>query len=116
MGTESGNLLYGSVDLILLKTLGVDGPRHGLEIAQEIERLSGGVLRIAGNALYPALHRLEEKGLIEGEWQVSEKGRRAKFYALTPNGERRLRRSLREWLRHHDAVRTILTSAEGAGS
>jgi PadR family transcriptional regulator PadR len=113
MSGLTANLLYGSVDLIILKILSHGGPRHGLAVLQEIERISRGGLRLAGNALYPALHRLEEKGLVACEWRVSEKGRRAKFYALTPAGERRLHRSVKEWLRYTDTVRDLLTYAEG---
>ncbi len=108
--------MYGSVDLLILKTLSLNGPRHGLEISEAIERFSGNELKIEGNALYPSLHRLEGKGLIRGEWRISEKGRRAKFYALTPAGKKRLKKGMTEWIRHTDAVRLVFDIAGGDAS
>ena len=105
--------MYGSVDLLILKTLSLNGPRHGLEISEAIADLSQRELKIEGNALYPSLHRLENKGLIRGEWRISEKGRRAKFYVLTPAGEKRLRKGMKEWIRHTDAVRLVFDVAGG---
>jgi transcriptional regulator len=104
-------LMYGSVDLLILKTLSAGQPRHGLSIGEEIRSMSRGRLQIEGNALYPALHRLEEKGLIQGEWRISEKRRRAKFYVITPRGTKQLTRARKEWIRHTDAVRHVLELA-----
>ncbi len=105
--------MYGSVDLLILKTLSLNGPRHGLEISEAIDQFSGNELRIEGNALYPSLHRLEKKGLITGEWRISEKGRRAKFYVVTPAGSKRLMKGMKEWIRHTDAVRLVFETAGG---
>lgn len=106
-------IMYGSVDLLILKTLSFGGPKHGLSISEEILTLSEERLRVEANALYPSLHRLEGKGLIKGEWRISEKGRRAKFYTLTPSGEKRLRKAIKEWINHTDAVRFVLEFAAG---
>ncbi len=110
---ESSSSMYGSVDLLILKTLSLGDAKHGLEIRDEIHHFSARELRIEGNALYPSLHRLEAKGLITGEWQVSEKNRRAKFYTLTAKGRKRLEKVMGEWLRHTEAVRAVLEVAEG---
>ncbi len=109
-------LMYGSVDLLILKTLSLGGSRHGLEISQKIQHLSENRLKIEGNALYPSLHRLERRGLIQGEWRISEKGRRAKFYVLTPAGEKHLQKDVKEWIRHTDAVRLVFDIASGGAS
>jgi transcriptional regulator len=116
MASLNNNIMYGSVDLLILKTLSFGEPRHGLAIAGEIHHISRDRLRVEGNALYPALHRLEEKGWIEGEWRISGKGRRARFYALTASGSKRLRKAMREWIKHTDAVRHVLEYAAGETS
>ena len=113
MAGKNKTHMYGSVDLLILKTLSLNGPRHGLEISEAIERLSQRQLKIEGNALYPSLHRLEVKGHIKGEWRISEKGRRAKFYVLTPAGKKRLMKGMKEWIRHTDAVRLVFDVAGG---
>lgn len=105
------NSIYGTVDLLILKTLNVSGPMHGLEIAEEVHRVSGEELVVDDSALYPSLHRLEKQGLVEGEWKVSERGRRAKFYDLTPDGRQHLEEAVEIWVRHTDAVRKVLRFA-----
>ena len=99
--------LYGTLNLLILKTL-APGPRHGLDVAREIRGVTAGVLRIEEGALYPALHRLERSGLLEAEWGVSEKGRRAKYYTLTPKGHRRLEKERARWVEHTRAVSAVL--------
>ena len=111
MANINSNIMYGSVDLLILKTLTFGGPRHGLAIGEEIRRLSGERLNVEGNALYPSLHRLENKGLVRGEWRISDKRRRAKFYSITPAGRRRLQRAVQEWISHTEAVRAVLEFA-----
>ncbi len=113
MAGSSNNLMYGSVDLLILKTLTFGGPMHGLAIGEEIRKLSRDRLQIEGNALYPSLHRLEGKGLLKGEWRISEKGRRARFYVLTTAGQKCLRKDMKEWISHTDAVRYVLELAAG---
>ena len=108
MASSNNNLMYGSVDLLILKTLTFGGPMHGLAIGEEIQNLSRNQLKIEGNALYPSLHRLEGKGLLKGEWRISEKGRRARFYVLTPAGQKYLKKDMKEWISHTEAVRNVL--------
>ena len=108
--------MYGSVDLLILKTLSLGGPRHGLEIIEEVRLFSKDQLKIEGNALYPSLHRLERKGLVRSEWRISERGRRARFYLLTPAGTKRLQKGMKEWIRHTDAVRLVFDVATGGAS
>src|SRR5437868_899849 len=83
-------LLQGTLDLLILKALSW-GPAHGYAVARWIEAATGDALRIEEGSLYPALHRLEERGHVESEWGLSENNRRAKFYHLTPEGRRELR-------------------------
>jgi len=111
MADINSNIMYGSVDLLILKTLTFGGPRHGLAIGEEIRRLSGERLNVEGNALYPSLHRLENKGLVRGEWRISDKRRRARFYSITPAGRKRLQKAVQEWIRHTEAVRAVLEFA-----
>jgi len=103
-----GGRLYGHLDLLILRVLGRGGPLHGLAIADGIQQASEGELTIEEGALYPALHRLQRAGLIEGEWRVSTKRYRARFYDLTPKGRRELARALAEWTRHTRAVGRVL--------
>src|SRR6476660_9184318 len=84
------DLLQGTLDLLLLKTLSW-GPAHGYAVARWIQQLTGEVLIVGEGSLYPALHRLEERGWIKSEWQLSEHNRRAKFYNLTSKGHQPLR-------------------------
>jgi transcriptional regulator len=101
------------VDLLILKILGDGDPRHGLEILDGIRRNSGGYLTIEDAALYPALHRLQKEGFLKGEWRISEKRRRAKFYELTPAGQRELERAVSAWKRHTGAMCKVLEIAWG---
>ncbi len=100
-------LLQGTLDLLILKTLQT-GPSHGWDIAQRIERLSEEVLRVGQGSLYPALHRLEERGWITAEWGASDNNRRAKFYRLTAAGRRQLAQEAEGWERFVAAVALIL--------
>ena len=104
--------LYGTLSLLVLQTLS-DGPLHGLEISRRIHADAEQALRVDEGALYPALHRLERDGLVEGEWGISEKRRRAKFYRLTEKGEQRLEREVRRWLKHANAVAAVLGVSGG---
>lgn len=113
MARIGSGTLYGTLDLLILKTLD-DEPLHGLGIARRIERISREILRIEEGALYPALHRLERDGLAEAEWGVSEKNRRAKFYRLTPRGRRDLEKEMDRWVDHVRAVSRVLDLAPQA--
>ena len=101
------DLLQGTFDLLVLKTL-QSGPRHGWDISQRINQVSEAVLRIGQGSLYPALHRLEDKGWIDAEWGASENNRRAKFYRLTASGRKRLAEQTEIWQRFAAAVALIL--------
>lgn len=92
-----GSDLYtGSLDLLILKAVSW-GPRHGYAIGQWLRQSTSEVISVQEGALYPALHRLEKRGLLEEEWGVSETGRDAKFYKLTPDGRRHLKQELARW-------------------
>ena len=107
MGQTTTDLLQGTLDLLILKTLSL-GPQHGWGVAQRLEQTSRNLFQINQGSLYPALHRLEEQGWIESEWGVSENNRRAKFYALTGDGRNQLERETASWRQYAEAVRFIL--------
>ena len=97
----------GTLDLMILKALS-GGAQHGFGVARWIHATTEGELDIDDGALYPALHRLEDRGLIAAEWGVSDNNRRAKYYALTSDGRRRLRVEVSEWTRFAEAMRKIV--------
>jgi transcriptional regulator len=104
-------LLRGTLDLFILKTLSW-GPMHGLAILQWIERTTRQRLQIEEGALYPALHRMEDKGWLDAEWGHTDVGRRAKFYRLTPAGRRHLVTTITKWNRYAEAAAMILSAKE----
>lgn len=108
MGNKS-DLLQGTLDLLVLKTLDT-GPMHGWGISLRIQDVSGDVLQVNQGSLYPALHRLEQQGLISAEWGNSENNRQAKFYALTRAGRKQLEHETRNWERLAGAVARILST------
>ena len=101
------DLLQGTLDLLVLRTL-AGGPMHGYSVARLIKERSKSVFLVEEGALYPALHRLERKRLIESEWGLSENNRRAKFYQLTAAGRAQLKSELAEWQRYTRAVAGVL--------
>ncbi len=105
-----GELLQGTLDMLILKTLAL-GPLHGYAVAEYIQQTSEDVLRVDEGALYPALHRLELKGLLAAEWGISDNNRRAKFYRLTPLGRRRLAEESERWKRVAAAIGRIMEPA-----
>ena len=105
----SPELLHGTLDTLVLKTL-AGGRRHGYGIARAIEEATGRVVAIEEGSLYPALYRMEEKGWVDADWGVSELGRRAKFYRLTPKGRRRLTTQTAEWTRFAAAISRVLVT------
>lgn len=107
---KSSELLQGTLDLLILRTLGLT-PLHGVGIADRIEQVTKGVFVIGPGSLFPALHRLEERGWIQGQWGDLESGRRAKFYSLTPEGRKRLAEEKRNWRRVATAVDQVLGEA-----
>lgn len=105
--TERADLLQGTLDLLILKTLAL-GPLHGWGISKRIRQLSSGVLEVGQGSLYPALYRLEDKGWISARWGTSPEGRRAKFYTLTAEGRRQLAAERSQWRRFAGAVEQVL--------
>jgi PadR family transcriptional regulator PadR len=108
--TEVLDLLQGTLDVLILKTLSW-GPRHGYAVARWLHDTSEDVLRVEEGALYPALHRLERRGWIESEWGLSENNRRAKYYQLTPQGRQQLGAKSVSWARYAGAVSKVLAAA-----
>jgi len=107
MTQSSTDLLQGTLDLLVLKTLALE-PIHGWGIAQRIQQVSKDALQIGQGSLYPALHRLEYKGLITAKWGPSENNRRAKFYSLTKSGKKHLEDELENWDRLSTAITLVL--------
>ena len=108
---DTGDLLQGTLGILILKSL-VPGTAHGYAIARWIQQLTGEVLVVGEGSLYPALHRLDERGWIESEWRLSENNRRAKFYRLTTAGRQQLRAESASWDRFVDAVGKVLGANE----
>ncbi|HLG57997.1 MAG TPA: PadR family transcriptional regulator [Vicinamibacterales bacterium] len=104
------DLLPGTLDLLILRTLQT-GTLHGWAISERIQQISQDVLQIYQGSLYPALHRLEHKGWIDAEWSISELGRRAKYYKLTPAGRRQLAVEAGEWERMSAAIARVMKLA-----
>ncbi|MGO8678132.1 MAG: PadR family transcriptional regulator [Limisphaerales bacterium] len=110
VATTRAELLQGTLDLLILKTL-TAGPMHGYAVAQRIQQRSDDMLVVEEGSLYPALYRMEEKGWIAGEWGKSENNRRAKFYSLTQAGRRQLEEETAIWDRVHRAIALVLQTA-----
>lgn len=104
------DLVQGTLDLLIMKTLALQ-PMHGWGIAQRIRQVSEDVLQVNQGALYPALHRLEQQGWIQSKWGESENNRRAKFYALTRDGAKYLRRQEAQWNRLSGAIDLVLEAS-----
>jgi transcriptional regulator len=104
------DLLQGTLDLLVLRTLRTE-PLHGWAISERIQQISEDVLRVNQGSLYPALHRLEHKGLIKADWGISELGRRARFYKLTAAGRKQLDRESDDWSRFIAAMGRVLEQA-----
>jgi PadR family transcriptional regulator, regulatory protein PadR len=107
MAQDSSDVLRGTLDLLILKTLTLE-PMHGWGIGARIQQVSRGVLDVNQGSLYPALQRLEQKGWIESEWRTSENNRRAKYYKLTASGRRAVGAETTNWRRYVNAVDLIL--------
>ena len=108
--TESGELIQGTLEMLVLKAL-ARGPVHGYGVAEWIQQTSQQVLKVEEGALYPALHRLELRGLLKAEWGASENNRRAKFYRLTAAGRKQLETELATWDRLSAAIALVLGRA-----
>ncbi len=110
MSKGSPSLPYGTLDLLVLRTL-TRGAGHGYGILLQIHEASGNLLRVEEGSLYPALHRLETNGLLQSEWMTSENNRRAKYYSLTAKGRRQLAEEERNWERVSEGVSRVLRFA-----
>ena len=110
MPTPKSDLPQGTLDLLILKAVAID-PLHGYAIAQRLEQVSRGVVQVPEGSLYPALHRLENRGLLAADWKRTETGREAKFYRLTGAGHKQLEVETSNWERLSAAVRQILETA-----
>ena len=107
MMSKASDLLQGTLDLLILRTLELC-PLHGVGIADRIEQVTHGVFIVGPGSLFPALHRLAERGWVEGQWGQLENGRRAKFYALAPSGRAQLAKEKRHWQKVQTAVNQVL--------
>src|SRR5438067_9652979 len=107
---DTADLMQGTLDLLILKSL-ARGPMHGYGVAEWIHESSQDVLRVEEGALYPALHRLELRGLLSAEWGTSENNRRAKYYALTAAGRKKLAEEAEYWRRMAGAIASVMQMA-----
>lgn len=112
MATPKSDLPQGTLDLLILKAVAID-PLHGYAIAQRLDQVSRGVVQVPEGSLYPALHRLENRGLLAADWKKTDTGREAKFYRLTRKGRVQLEADAASWQRLIEAVGLILAMAEG---
>ncbi len=111
MSKDKKEFLKGTLDMLILKIVAL-GPIHGYAISQRIQQISKDFFQVHQGSLYPALHRLEDRGWLEPEWKESETGREAKFYKLTRKGKKQLENEVESWERMSDAVKTILGAVE----
>ena len=113
MARLKAEVLQGTLDLMVLKTLDTLGPMHGYGIARRIEQISDNLLEMNQGTLYPALLRLEQKGWVNSDWGMSENNRRARFYSLTKAGRRQLALEAENWERMAGIIARLLEGAEG---
>jgi transcriptional regulator len=106
------DLPQGTLDLLILKAVAVE-PIHGYAVAQRLEQVSRGVVQVPEGSLYPALHRLENRGFLAADWKKTESGREAKFYTLTRKGRKQLEAEAANWRRLIEAIGLILGMADG---
>jgi PadR family transcriptional regulator PadR len=111
MEQQKTEVLKGTLDMLVLKIVAL-GPVHGYAISQRIQQISKDFLQIPEGSLYPALHRLEDRGWLQAKWQPTETGRDAKFYSLTRAGRKQLSAEKESWQRFSEAVAMIMETAE----
>ena len=111
MPSRKTDLLQGTLDLLILQIVAL-GPLHGYAIAQRLQQVSRDALQVQQGSLYPALHRLEERGWLKAEWRGTDTGREAKFYQLTSAGRKQLERERSDWQRLANAVALVLKTAD----
>ncbi len=109
--SRPSDLVQGTLDLLLLKIIAL-GPLHGWAIAQRLKQVSGDVLQVSEGSLYPALHKLEQEGWLTATWQVSDTGRRAKYYTLSRAGRQALDRETADWVRLSGAISRVVKLKE----
>jgi PadR family transcriptional regulator, regulatory protein PadR len=107
MAKRPTEIMKGTLDLLVLKTLALE-PRHGVGIADRIEQTTRGTFQVSPGSLFPVLHRLEQDGFIAGEWSVTPEGRRARYYRMTPAGQRQLTAEKKHWARVALAIGQVL--------
>lgn len=105
------DVLQGTLALLVLRTLAAQGPMHGYAITAHIQRVSADLLRVEEGSLYPALHRMEQDGWLRSEWGTTEKNRQARFYSITPAGEKQLAQEQESWIRLTTGVGRVLGCA-----
>jgi PadR family transcriptional regulator PadR len=110
---DKSDLPQGTLDLLILQVVAA-GAIHGYAIAQRLQLISRDVVQVPQGSLYPALHRLENRGLLTADWKMSDTGREAKFYRLTPTGRTELKEQAASWVRLTEAIRLILKPAGGS--
>jgi PadR family transcriptional regulator PadR len=110
MPDKSGDLVQGTLDMLILKTLALE-PMHGYGVSQRIEQISGGVFRVNAGSLFVAFQRLQRAALIKSDWKATENSRRARYYALTERGRKRLSSETRDWERQVAAIARILEAS-----
>jgi PadR family transcriptional regulator len=111
MSESQTELLPGTLDMLVLKVVAL-GPSHGYAIAQRLQQISKDFFQVHQGSLYPALHRLEDRGWLQAQWKESETGRDAKFYSLTRKGRRQMQQETRNWERLCEAVALVLSAPE----
>jgi transcriptional regulator len=111
MGHQKNDILQGTLMLLVLRTLAAHRRMHGYAITTHIQRVSAELLRVEEGSLYPALHRMEQHGLLRSEWGVTEKNRDARFYAITPRGRKQLAEEEASWARLTEGVARVLRHA-----
>ena len=111
MPSSKNDKLQGTLELLVLKTLGARGPLHGYAITSRIQQASAELLRVEEGSLYPALHRMEQAGWVRGSWGVTEKNREARFYTITASGRKQLATEEESWARLTEGVRRVLRYA-----
>ena len=108
MRKHHNDRLQGTMDMLVLKALGSQGPMHGYAITLRIEQISGNVLRLEEGSLYPALHRMTQAGWLRAEWGASENNRRARYYSITAAGRKQLAEEEQNWAQLTEAVTRVL--------
>ena len=111
MPKSKNDILQGTLSLLVLKTLAARGSTHGYAITSHIQKVSADLLRVEEGSLYPAMHRMEQEGLLRAEWGTTEKNRQARFYSLTAKGRKQLEQEEESWARLTEGVRRVLRYA-----